>query len=158
MANNYRYIGKDTPRKDARNIVTGRAQYLDDVRLPNMLIGRVLRSSLPHANIKSIDVGRAAALLARYHQRMPFTTDVLTRAAGLKLQEREMFLRDWYPELPSADFSRDVLTHSFPLCLYTWSSEIGWSDLGTPERLQEWLAIGRTSHGTDDPPRGRRAA
>jgi CO/xanthine dehydrogenase Mo-binding subunit len=62
MANNYRYIGKDTPRKDARDIVTGKAQYLDDVRLPNMLIGKVFRSPLPHANIKRIDVGRAAAL------------------------------------------------------------------------------------------------
>jgi xanthine dehydrogenase molybdenum-binding subunit len=62
MANNYRYIGKDTPRKDARDIVTGRAQYIDDVRLPNMLFGRVLRSPLPHANIKSIDVSKAAGL------------------------------------------------------------------------------------------------
>ncbi|MGD0627267.1 MAG: xanthine dehydrogenase family protein molybdopterin-binding subunit, partial [Thermodesulfobacteriota bacterium] len=62
MANNYRYIGKDTPRKDARDIVTGKAQYLDDVRLPNMLIGKVLRSPLPHANIKRIDVSRAVAL------------------------------------------------------------------------------------------------
>jgi xanthine dehydrogenase molybdenum-binding subunit len=62
MAENYRYIGKDTPRKDARDIVTGRAQYIDDVRLPNMLFGRVLRSPLPHANIKRIDVGRAIAL------------------------------------------------------------------------------------------------
>jgi xanthine dehydrogenase molybdenum-binding subunit len=62
MAENYRYIGKDTPRKDARDIVTGRAQYIDDIRLPNMLFGRVLRSPLPHANIKSIDVSKAAAL------------------------------------------------------------------------------------------------
>src|SRR5512139_3289755 len=62
MANNYRYIGKDTPSKDARDIVTGRAQYIDDVRLPNMLVGRVLRSPLPHANIKRIDVSKAAAL------------------------------------------------------------------------------------------------
>jgi xanthine dehydrogenase molybdenum-binding subunit len=62
MAENYRYIGKDTPRKDARDIVTGRAQYIDDVRLPNMLFGRVLRSPLPHANIKSIDVSKAAGL------------------------------------------------------------------------------------------------
>jgi xanthine dehydrogenase molybdenum-binding subunit len=62
MASNYRYIGKDTPRKDARDIVTGRAQYLDDVRLPRMLFGRALRSSLPHANIKNIDVSQAEAL------------------------------------------------------------------------------------------------
>src|ERR1035437_6867839 len=62
MANNYRYIGKDTPRKDAIDIVTGRAQYLDDVRLPHMLFGRALRSPLPHANIKSIDVSKAKVL------------------------------------------------------------------------------------------------
>ena len=62
MASNYRHIGKDTPRKDARDIVTGRAQYIDDVRLPRMLFGRALRSPLPHANIKSIDVSRAATL------------------------------------------------------------------------------------------------
>ncbi|MCK4723390.1 MAG: xanthine dehydrogenase family protein molybdopterin-binding subunit [Dehalococcoidia bacterium] len=62
MASNYRHIGKDTPRKDARDIVTGRAQYLDDVRLPWMLFGRALRSPHPHANIRNIDVSRAAAL------------------------------------------------------------------------------------------------
>jgi CO/xanthine dehydrogenase Mo-binding subunit len=62
MASNYRYIGKDTPRKDARDIVTGRARYIDDVRLPGMLFGRALRSPLPHANIKNIDVSKAAAL------------------------------------------------------------------------------------------------
>ena len=62
MASNYRYIGKDTPRKDARDIVTGRAQYLDDVRLPRMLFGKALRSPLPHAQIKNIDIRRAEAL------------------------------------------------------------------------------------------------
>ena len=47
MASNYRYIGKDTPRKDARDIVTGRAQYLDDVRLPRMLLGKAGRPGVP---------------------------------------------------------------------------------------------------------------
>lgn len=62
MADNYRYIGKDTPRKDARDIVTGRARYIDDMSLPHMLIGKVLRSPLPHANIKRLDVSKAQAL------------------------------------------------------------------------------------------------
>ena len=51
MAENYRYIGKDTPRKDANDIVTGRAQYIDDVRLLHMLFGSALRSPLLLANI-----------------------------------------------------------------------------------------------------------
>jgi xanthine dehydrogenase molybdenum-binding subunit len=35
---------------------------MDDVRLPRMLFGRALRSPLPHAIIKNIDISRAAAL------------------------------------------------------------------------------------------------
>ena len=62
MAENYRFIGKDTPRKDAREIVTGRANYIDDIKLPHMLHGRVLRSPYAHANIKHVDTSRARAL------------------------------------------------------------------------------------------------
>ena len=61
MASNYRHIGKATPRKDARAIVTGRAQYIDDVKLPGMLYGKVLRSPYPHARIKNIDTSKAEA-------------------------------------------------------------------------------------------------
>ena len=55
----YRYIGKATPRKDAVEIVTGKAQYIDDVELPRMLHGKVLRSPYPHALIKQINTGAA---------------------------------------------------------------------------------------------------
>ncbi len=61
MAKEYRHIGKATPRKDARDIVTGKAQYLDDMKLPRMLYGKVLRSPYPHANIRSIDPSKAEA-------------------------------------------------------------------------------------------------
>ena len=61
MGEEYRHIGKATPRKDARAIVTGSAQYIDDVKLPGMLHGRVLRSPYPHARIKNIDTSKAEA-------------------------------------------------------------------------------------------------
>jgi CO/xanthine dehydrogenase Mo-binding subunit len=61
MGEEYRHIGKATPRKDARAIVTGRAQYIDDIKLPGMLYGKVLRSPYPHAHIKNIDTGKAEA-------------------------------------------------------------------------------------------------
>jgi xanthine dehydrogenase molybdopterin-binding subunit B len=32
-----------TPRQDAREIVTGRARYIDDIKLPGMLYGKILR-------------------------------------------------------------------------------------------------------------------
>ena len=62
MSKGYRYLGKETPRKDAREIVTGQAQYFDDISLPGMLYGKVLRSPHAHANIKHIDFSRAEAL------------------------------------------------------------------------------------------------
>jgi 4-hydroxybenzoyl-CoA reductase subunit alpha len=55
-------VGARLPRKDAVEKVTGRAQYADDIRLPNMLYGRILTSPLPHARIKSIDTSRAESL------------------------------------------------------------------------------------------------
>jgi len=61
MAKEYRYIGKATQRRDAREIVTGKAKYIDDIKLPKMLYGRVLRSPYPHANIKNIDISKAEA-------------------------------------------------------------------------------------------------
>ncbi|MGD9116278.1 MAG: xanthine dehydrogenase family protein molybdopterin-binding subunit [Dehalococcoidia bacterium] len=61
MGGNYRHIGKPTQRKDARSIVTGRAEYIDDLRMAGMLYGRVLRSPYPHARIKHIDTTKAEA-------------------------------------------------------------------------------------------------
>jgi CO/xanthine dehydrogenase Mo-binding subunit len=62
MGQNYRYIGKSMPRRDAAEIVTGTAQFLDDLRFPNLLYGKVLRSPHAHANIKKIDKSKAEGL------------------------------------------------------------------------------------------------
>ena len=62
MSQEYRYIGKAVPRKDAYEITTGRAKYINDIHLPHMLHGKVLRSPHPHANIKSIDISKARKL------------------------------------------------------------------------------------------------
>jgi len=62
MANTYRYIGKVTPRKDATEIVTGGAKYLNDIKFPDLLYGKVLRSPHPHALIKRIDKSKAERL------------------------------------------------------------------------------------------------
>ena len=58
----YRYIGKAMPRRDAAEIVTGSARFLNDIKMVDMLYGKVLRSPHPHALIKSIDKSRAASL------------------------------------------------------------------------------------------------
>jgi CO/xanthine dehydrogenase Mo-binding subunit len=58
----YRFIGKAVPRKDARDITTGRTKYVNDIIVPHMLYGKVLRSPHPHANIRSVDTSKAKAL------------------------------------------------------------------------------------------------
>ncbi|MDR3568852.1 MAG: molybdopterin-dependent oxidoreductase [Syntrophobacteraceae bacterium] len=55
-------VGKHVPRNDARAKATGTAVYTDDIKLPGMLHGRILRSPLAHARIVSIDTSKAAAL------------------------------------------------------------------------------------------------
>ena len=60
--NEFSIVGKTTPRIDAYERVTGQAQYTGDIQLPGMLYARVLRSSVPHAKIVSIDTSKAEKL------------------------------------------------------------------------------------------------
>ncbi|HOE17726.1 MAG TPA: xanthine dehydrogenase family protein molybdopterin-binding subunit [Syntrophorhabdaceae bacterium] len=62
MTETYRYIGKPIPRRDAVDIVTGAAEYMDDRKFPGLLHGKVLRSPYAHARIKKIDKSKAEAL------------------------------------------------------------------------------------------------
>jgi CO/xanthine dehydrogenase Mo-binding subunit len=55
-------VGTRPLRPDGVDKVTGRAQFGADIHLPNMLVGKVLRSPHAHAWIKSIDISRAQAL------------------------------------------------------------------------------------------------
>ena len=55
-------VGHDMPRIDALERVTGQATYTRDVRLPDMLFARVLRSPYPHARIRGVNTAKAEAL------------------------------------------------------------------------------------------------
>ena len=52
-------IGKTFRRLDYETKVTGRAQYLADMQMPGLCHGKILRSPLPHARIKKIDISKA---------------------------------------------------------------------------------------------------
>ena len=58
----YRMIGKRLPRIDATDKVRGKARYTDDISLPGMLCGLILRSPLAHARIVNIDTSKAMKL------------------------------------------------------------------------------------------------
>lgn len=62
MANTYRYIGRETPRRDGVEIVTGGTEYLNDIRFHNLLHGKALRSPHPHALIRKVDKSKAEKL------------------------------------------------------------------------------------------------
>lgn len=59
--------------------------------------------------------------------------------AGLGHGGAAELLEDIYRELPSADFSRDVVVAARELWVIPMMGA-GWSDCGTPERLEAALA------------------
>src|SRR5438093_2986235 len=59
--NNNPIVGVSVPRKEGRDKVTGQAQYVDDMVLPNMLYGATVRSEIPRGRIKQITFGPGIA-------------------------------------------------------------------------------------------------
>jgi carbon-monoxide dehydrogenase large subunit len=56
------WLGRSVKRKEDDRFVVGRGNYIEDIRLPNMLHMAILRSPYAHAKINSIDTSRAAEL------------------------------------------------------------------------------------------------
>ena len=83
-------------------------------------------------------VTRAAAIRDLYVELLPNLVSVFAEAMRLPSRERDAFLATAYPTLPKYDFSRDVVARSPRLTAYVWPASLGWTDLGTPERLDEW--------------------
>ncbi len=55
----FNVVGKREPMLDAWEKATGKAKYTDDLSLPGMLFGKILRSPLPHAKILKVDLTEA---------------------------------------------------------------------------------------------------
>jgi CO/xanthine dehydrogenase Mo-binding subunit len=52
-------VGRSLPRLEARDKVTGRAEYTHTMRLPGMLYAKIVRSTVAHGRIRSIDTSAA---------------------------------------------------------------------------------------------------
>jgi CO/xanthine dehydrogenase Mo-binding subunit/aerobic-type carbon monoxide dehydrogenase small subunit (CoxS/CutS family) len=85
-------IGSNYIRVDAEEKVTGRAVYAEDIQLPRMIYGVVVRSPHAHARIKSIDTSEA--------ENMPGVRAVVSGRDlemgyyGIDLQDQQMFALD----------------------------------------------------------------
>ena len=58
-------IGQGVPRFEDPRLLRGGGKYVDDIALPGMAFGHVLRSPHAHAKIKSIDTPAAKAAPGR---------------------------------------------------------------------------------------------
>ena len=54
-------VGKPLIKPDAFSKVSGQTKFADDLALPRMIYGRLLRSPHPHARILQVDIARARA-------------------------------------------------------------------------------------------------
>jgi CO/xanthine dehydrogenase Mo-binding subunit len=59
-------VGRSVPRLESWLKVTGRAEYVHNLRLPGMLYGKIFRSTVAHGRIKRVDVAAAQALAGVY--------------------------------------------------------------------------------------------
>ena len=65
-------VGKSVRRKEDLALLTGTARFIDDLKLPGMVYAKILRSTVAHARVRSVDTSRA--------RRMPGVLDTLCGA------------------------------------------------------------------------------
>jgi len=89
-----RYVGGGVLRKEDPELITGQAQFVDDIVLPGMVWVGIVRSAYAHARINSVDVSHARE-----------QEGVVAAFSGADLQE------EWAAALPCA---WPIQTRSFP--------------------------------------------
>lgn len=83
-------------------------------------------------------VASASALLDLFRAEQPCLTAALEALLAREEPHGERFARA-YAELPAANFSADVIGRAASLGALALPAAAGWTDLGTEERLFEWL-------------------
>jgi len=84
-------VGKSHPRIDGPVKALGAAKYVADLKLPNMLYVKVLRSPHPHARIVSIDLSKAESLVGVH---AVLSGQECPQKLGLYLIDRPIFAVD----------------------------------------------------------------
>ncbi len=82
-------IGESVPMLDSVARVTGALEYAVNLRLPNMLAGKIVRSIMPHARLVRVDASAA--------EKVPGVVAVLT---GADLSDQSIYgvgIKDQYP-------------------------------------------------------------
>ena len=72
--------------------ITGEAKYSADIKLPRMLIGKIFRSSLPHARVLNINTERARNL--KGVKAVVTAKDAPTLRYGVLIKDETIFATD----------------------------------------------------------------
>jgi len=139
----YNVINSRAPRLDAPDKATGRAKYIDDLKMPNMLFGAILQSPLAHARIVHIDTSKATKLPgvkavvtaedtglvkygvspARYdetlfcHEKVRYVGDEIASVAAVDLEtalEALSLIKVDYEELPAVFTPQKAMAEGAP--------------------------------------------
>jgi mannose-1-phosphate guanylyltransferase len=116
------------------------------VEKPNLETARDLMERGAFVNAFTL-VGDANALLRLYEETLPELLGMFLHR--LRDGAAPDGLEELYAMIPAGDFSRDVLGHSIHGVSVLPVPECGWSDLGTPARIQMFLRErARSEEGT----------
>jgi CO/xanthine dehydrogenase Mo-binding subunit len=85
-------VGSPTIRSDGHPKVTGATHYTADHNLPGMIWGKCLRSPLPHAQIRRIDVQKAKKIKGVF--AVVTATDLPARLTGIILKDMPILAQD----------------------------------------------------------------
>lgn len=88
-------------------------------------------------------LARGSALLALFESVLPWLVGMfIDRVGTMKGEVSEPSIEDWFELLPTVDFSERVLQQRSEHLRVVQVPPCGWSDVGTPERVAEWISLG----------------
>ena len=88
----YKSVNKSVPRIEGADKVSGKMRYAADLDFPNALAAKILRASLPHARIVSIDTSKAQKL--RGVRAVITGADVGSVMVGLRMKDMPLLAHD----------------------------------------------------------------
>ena len=178
-----RYMGGGLARKEDPNLVTGKANWTDNIKLPGMLHVALLRSPLAHAKVTNLDVSAAleqpgvvaaytgADLADEWPGGVPcaatVTEDQKTPFQGPIVQDEVKYMGDVVAAVVATDryTAQDALEAievDYELLDVVMEMEAGLEDGATRSSTKTWkttcASTGRPKPGTWTAPSSRRTS
>jgi len=85
-------------------------------------------------------VAKSRTLLGLFQAKLPDHVRFFEEYAEMETGKGASWLAENYSGLSSRNFSSDLLGCATDLAVLPWPEDLGWTDLGTPDRLVQWLS------------------